>query len=65
MILQVALKIADVGHLCAPAPIHKRWTAQLTEEFFCQGDREHSSRFPCELEADCSISMHACPTLRA
>ncbi len=39
--VQVALKVADVGHLCAPLPIHKRWTARLTEEFFCQGDREY------------------------
>lgn len=38
--LQVALKLADVGHLCSPLPIHQRWTALLTEEFFRQGDRE-------------------------
>jgi hypothetical protein len=37
---QVALKVADVGHLAAPWDVHTRWVACLEEEFFRQGDRE-------------------------
>ncbi|KAK9867764.1 hypothetical protein WJX84_011598 [Apatococcus fuscideae] len=36
----VALKAADIAHLAAPQAVHQRWTSQLTEEFFLQGDRE-------------------------
>ena len=42
--MQVALKATDIGHLAAPLPVHKRWTSQLTEEFFCQGDRKPFAR---------------------
>ncbi|KAK9867909.1 hypothetical protein WJX84_002108 [Apatococcus fuscideae] len=42
LVAQVALKAADIAHLSAPLTIHKRWTAQLTEEFFLQGDSERS-----------------------
>ncbi|KAK9843277.1 hypothetical protein WJX74_009626 [Apatococcus lobatus] len=42
LVAQVALKAADVAHLAAPLDIHKRWTSQLKEEFFRQGDRERS-----------------------
>ncbi|KAK9831614.1 hypothetical protein WJX74_002581 [Apatococcus lobatus] len=37
---QVALKCADIGHLSCPQALHQRWTHQLREEFFQQGDRE-------------------------
>ncbi|KAK9826226.1 hypothetical protein WJX74_001194 [Apatococcus lobatus] len=42
LVAQVALKAADIAHLAAPLGIHQRWTTQLTEEFFRQGDRERS-----------------------
>ncbi|KXZ49452.1 hypothetical protein GPECTOR_21g678 [Gonium pectorale] len=38
--LQVALKVADIGHLGADQRTHKRWLSVLEEEFFAQGDRE-------------------------
>ena len=38
--MQVALKTEDIGHLAAPLEVHKRWTLQLTEEYFRQGDRK-------------------------
>ncbi|KAG2496426.1 hypothetical protein HYH03_005650 [Edaphochlamys debaryana] len=38
--VQLALKVADVGHLGAELAVHKRWLGVLEEEFFRQGDRE-------------------------
>lgn len=37
---QLALKLADLGHLSAPLAVHLRWVAALEEEFFKQGDAE-------------------------
>lgn len=34
--MQMALKVADIAHLAAKTEVHKRWTQQLTEEFFRQ-----------------------------
>ncbi|KAK9862181.1 hypothetical protein WJX84_011393 [Apatococcus fuscideae] len=42
LVAQMALKVADIAHLSAPTEVHRRWTAQLTEEFFRQGDRERA-----------------------
>lgn len=36
----MALKLADLGHLSYPLPIHLRWVAAREEEFFRQGDME-------------------------
>jgi hypothetical protein len=33
---QVALKVADLGHLTSSWPVHQRWVAALEEEFFRQ-----------------------------
>ncbi|PNW81070.1 hypothetical protein CHLRE_07g342350v5 [Chlamydomonas reinhardtii] len=40
LVLQVALKCADLGHLASPRIVHKKWVQYLEEEFFRQGDRE-------------------------
>jgi len=40
LVLQVALKCADLGHLASPREVHKVWVQHLEEEFFRQGDRE-------------------------
>ncbi|DBA92091.1 hypothetical protein WJX77_006602 [Trebouxia sp. C0004] len=40
MLLQMALKCADLGHLAAPWAVHQRWVAGLEEELFRQGDNE-------------------------
>ncbi|KAK9859297.1 hypothetical protein WJX84_010074 [Apatococcus fuscideae] len=40
LIAQVALKCADIGHLTCPQALHIKWTEQLREEFFRQGDQE-------------------------
>ncbi|KAK9831575.1 hypothetical protein WJX74_000880 [Apatococcus lobatus] len=44
LIAQVALKCADIGHLSCPLALHQRWTDQLREEFFLQGDQEQQHR---------------------
>jgi len=40
ILLQMAIKIADVGHMMAPFEIHLKWSKLLEEEFFAQGDME-------------------------
>ncbi|MEW5305766.1 MAG: hypothetical protein WDW36_008285 [Sanguina aurantia] len=44
--LQMALKLADLGHLSAPLHVHLRWVAALEEEFFRQGDAEKACGLP-------------------
>ncbi|PNW86010.1 hypothetical protein CHLRE_03g204689v5 [Chlamydomonas reinhardtii] len=44
--LQVALKVADIGHLGEDLEVHKRWLGVLEEEFFNQGDRERALGIP-------------------
>ncbi|MEW5317248.1 MAG: hypothetical protein WDW38_008563 [Sanguina aurantia] len=44
--LQMALKLADLGHLSAPLHVHLRWVAALEEEFFRQGDAEKACMLP-------------------
>jgi hypothetical protein len=43
---QIALKMADLGHLCDPTPIHLQWVQRLEEEFFMQGDAEQAAGIP-------------------
>jgi len=38
--LQVAMKVADIGHCSAQLDQHKLWCQRLQEEFFAQGDEE-------------------------
>ncbi|KAL3157196.1 putative 3',5'-cyclic phosphodiesterase pde-3 [Trebouxia sp. C0009 RCD-2024] len=46
MLLQMALKCADLGHLAAPWPVHQRWVGGLEEELFRQGDNEKQLQMP-------------------
>jgi len=41
--LQMAIKCADLGHCTAALNVHKKWVAQLEEEFFRQGDVEQAN----------------------
>ncbi len=43
LILQIALKCADLGHLAAPQAVHTRWVDCLAEEFYRQGDKERAN----------------------
>jgi len=40
LMLQVALKCADLGHLAMPWDLHLQWVQRLEKEFFAQGDKE-------------------------
>jgi hypothetical protein len=44
--LQVALKAADLSHLCDLTESHIRWVSALEEEFFQQGDAEKAAGLP-------------------
>jgi hypothetical protein len=44
LVLQVALKCADVGHLALGWNSHMRWVQRLEAEFFAQGDLEKAHR---------------------
>ncbi|KAG2493194.1 hypothetical protein HYH03_008614 [Edaphochlamys debaryana] len=44
--LQIALKVADIGHLGEDLDVHCRWLGVLEEEFFRQGDREAALGLP-------------------
>jgi hypothetical protein len=39
----MALKCADLSHICSPLPIHLKWVAALEEEMFRQGDKEKTA----------------------
>ena len=38
--LKMALKCADISHTAKSTEMHLKWTANITEEFFRQGDKE-------------------------
>eukprot|EP00899_Mesostigma_viride_P022493 jgi/Mesvir1/3428/Mv11926-RA.2 len=43
LLLQVALKVADIGHAAKPLPHHQLWSQQVIEEFYNQGDAERKA----------------------
>eukprot|EP00200_Dunaliella_tertiolecta_P003872 CAMPEP_0202344636 /NCGR_PEP_ID=MMETSP1126-20121109/4232_1 /ASSEMBLY_ACC=CAM_ASM_000457 /TAXON_ID=3047 /ORGANISM="Dunaliella tertiolecta, Strain CCMP1320" /LENGTH=812 /DNA_ID=CAMNT_0048935853 /DNA_START=261 /DNA_END=2699 /DNA_ORIENTATION=+ len=46
LLLQVALKCADLGHVAETVDVHLNWVRRLEEEFFQQGDLEKASGLP-------------------
>mmetsp|Transcript_33254 Transcript_33254/g.105273 ORF Transcript_33254/g.105273 Transcript_33254/m.105273 type:complete len:562 (-) Transcript_33254:99-1784(-) len=46
LLLQVAMKCADVGHLTLDWEVHLQWVRVLEDEFFAQGDREKALGLP-------------------
>ncbi|KAF5839155.1 hypothetical protein DUNSADRAFT_1468 [Dunaliella salina] len=46
LLLQIALKCADLGHVCEEHQVHVRWVHPLEEEFYRQGDREKAAGLP-------------------
>lgn len=46
LLLQIALKCADVSHAARPTRLHCVWSDLITEEFFRQGDRERADGLP-------------------
>ncbi|CAG4984127.1 unnamed protein product [Parnassius apollo] len=46
LILQIALKCADISNPCRPWDISKKWSLKVCEEFFRQGDYERKLNLP-------------------
>eukprot|EP00195_Chlamydomonas_chlamydogama_P006345 CAMPEP_0202897216 /NCGR_PEP_ID=MMETSP1392-20130828/6039_1 /ASSEMBLY_ACC=CAM_ASM_000868 /TAXON_ID=225041 /ORGANISM="Chlamydomonas chlamydogama, Strain SAG 11-48b" /LENGTH=1191 /DNA_ID=CAMNT_0049582803 /DNA_START=21 /DNA_END=3596 /DNA_ORIENTATION=- len=46
LVLQMALKCADLGHLTSAASTHRHWVQLLEEEMYRQGDREKALSLP-------------------
>ncbi|KAF2357625.1 3'5'-cyclic nucleotide phosphodiesterase N-terminal [Trinorchestia longiramus] len=44
--LSLVLHCCDISHPSKDWSVHQRWTSQLLEEFFRQGDREHELGLP-------------------
>ena len=40
LLMKLLLKSADISNITKPFAISKRWAVAVTEEFYCQGDRE-------------------------
>ena len=58
LVLQLALKCADLGHVAASEISHRRWVSQLESEFFLQGDLEkaqHLSESPLMQERAAAV----------
>jgi len=52
LLLRVAMKCADLGHLALEWDTHVRWVRLLEEEFFLQGDREFAAGVPVSFLMD-------------
>lgn len=46
LVLQMALKVADLGSLAAAADANRKWVLMLEEEMFLQGDKERQAGLP-------------------
>lgn len=46
-VLALFLHMADISHPGKTWDLHEKWTFQLIEEFFRQGDREKELGLPC------------------
>ncbi|GAX77392.1 hypothetical protein CEUSTIGMA_g4838.t1 [Chlamydomonas eustigma] len=46
LVLQMCLKMSDLGHLSSAPAVHVKWVQKLEAEFFIQGDKERSAGLP-------------------
>ena len=46
LVLKVAIKCADIGHLASTGATHRKWVSCLEEEMFRQGDKEKTMGLP-------------------
>eukprot|EP00899_Mesostigma_viride_P004951 jgi/Mesvir1/14457/Mv11504-RA.1 len=44
LLLQLVLKVADIGHSAKPLAVHVEWSRRVNEEFYKQGDAERLAR---------------------
>eukprot|EP00931_Biecheleriopsis_adriatica_P023525 TRINITY_DN14841_c0_g1_i2.p1 TRINITY_DN14841_c0_g1~~TRINITY_DN14841_c0_g1_i2.p1 ORF type:complete len:747 (+),score=176.93 TRINITY_DN14841_c0_g1_i2:35-2275(+) len=52
LLLQMAMKCADLGHLALPWELHNVWVERLEMEFFAQGDQEKAAGLPVSFLMD-------------
>lgn len=52
LLLQMAIKCADLGHLALHWDVHRQWVGRLEEEFFAQGDQERARDIPISFLMD-------------
>lgn len=52
LLLQMAIKCADLGHLALKWDVHRQWVSKLEDEFFAQGDREKALGHPVSFLMD-------------
>jgi hypothetical protein len=52
LLLQMAMKCADLGHLALSRNVHERWVDSLEAEFFAQGDKETAASLPVSFLMD-------------
>ena len=46
LVMQIAIKCADLSALAADRPVHCEWVNRLEDEFFQQGDKEREAGLP-------------------
>ena len=52
LLLQIAMKAADLSHAAKKLEIHLKWTQELTNELFYQGDMERDKGLPVSAYCD-------------
>jgi len=52
VLLQLAVKCSDLGHMALDWELHLQWVQRLEEEFFLQGDREKEGGLPVSFLMD-------------
>jgi hypothetical protein len=52
LLLQMAMKCADLGHLALPWDVHQKWVVRVQDEFFAQGDKEKAAGLPVSFMMD-------------
>eukprot|EP00899_Mesostigma_viride_P001448 jgi/Mesvir1/11303/Mv01089-RA.2 len=43
LLMQLALKVSDIGHAAKPLHVHQEWSRRVTEEWYKQGDAEREA----------------------
>jgi hypothetical protein len=52
LMLQMAMKCADLGHLTLDWEVHTKWVSRIEAEFFGQGDKEKAAGIPVSFLMD-------------
>jgi hypothetical protein len=52
MLLQIAIKCADIGHAAKEVELHEKWSLLIVEEFYNQGDTEKEEGLPVSMFCD-------------